>query len=274
MPHNNDVPALVSIVEPSVDTYRRSPGFAMFAGSVALAIWPRRPKEPEAEDRARPQNVVFPDEGSLAVTGAERGHDGTLCAASLPKELAMPNESRPTERSGLGYTAGRVETDEGNLESPKSGRRMSAEFGTAEPVPLAGYAAFAGLAGAGLGAFLIAARDRLPRHVAAGDFALLALATHALARIVAKDRVTRPLRAAFVRFQDSNGEVDEKPRGRGLRRVAGELVTSRGSLAPWIAGALGAGFVLAPRVARFVATVFGAVAIADAVNAGTKRLTN
>ena len=136
-----------------------------------------------------------------------------------------------------------------------------------EPTPLGGYAMLVGIWGAGVAAFLAAFADRLPRRVTWSDFAMMSLATHKLARIATSDWVTSPLRAPFVRYEKSAGagEVVEKSRGTGLRRAVGDLVTCKWCIAPWIAAALGAGFVLAPRATRFLATVFGAVAISDAL---------
>ena len=45
--------------------------------------------------------------------------------------------------------------------------------------------------------------------------------------MVAKDRVTAPLRAPFTRFEKSagSGEVEEAARGSGLKGGIGELVS-------------------------------------------------
>ena len=134
-----------------------------------------------------------------------------------------------------------------------------------KPMPLAGYAALLGIWSAGVGTFLALFHDRLPRRMSWGDFALMSVATHKLARIVTKDWVTIPLRAPFVRYEQARagGEVEETSRGRGMRRAVGDLLTCNFCIAPWIAALLGAGFVVKPRVARFLATLFSAVAISD-----------
>ncbi|MDX6226106.1 MAG: hypothetical protein QOE64_2482, partial [Frankiales bacterium] len=78
---------------------------------------------------------------------------------------------------------------------------------------MAGYAGFAGA-----GALLIR-RSRpdysRPRW---SDLALLAVATAKLSRLLARDRVTSPLRAPFTQFEDfaTADEVEESPRGSGL----------------------------------------------------------
>lgn len=148
-----------------------------------------------------------------------------------------------------------------------NGAGVFAGYSPDEPVPLGGYAMLAGIWGAGVAAFLAACGDRLPRRTSWSDFALLAVATHKLARIVTKDWVTSPLRAPFVRYEKSigAGEVEEKSRGGGLRRAIGDLLTCNWCIAPWIATLLGAGFVLRPRATRFLSMVFSAVAVSDAL---------
>jgi len=106
---------------------------------------------------------------------------------------------------------------------------------------------------------------RLPRRFGVLDLALLGIATHKLSRIVAKDRITGILRAPFVCYIKSTGagEVEEEPRGRGIQRGIGTLVSCPYCMGPWCAAALGFGFIFAPRVARFFAGIFASVAISD-----------
>jgi hypothetical protein len=59
--------------------------------------------------------------------------------------------------------------------------------------------------------------------------------------------------------------VEERARGRGLRRAVGDLLTCNWCIAPWVATLLEAGFVVRPRATRFLATVFSAVAMSDAL---------
>ena len=61
-------------------------------------------------------------------------------------------------------------------------------------------------------------QDRLPRKFGALDLALLAVATHKLSRIVAKDRITGVLRAPFVSY---NSQCWRGRSGRGTARAAG-----------------------------------------------------
>ena len=108
-------------------------------------------------------------------------------------------------------------------------------------------------------------QDRLPRRISLFDLALLGVATHKLSRIVAKDRITGILRAPFVSYIRSAGagEVEEEPRGHGIQRGIGNLVSCPFCVAPWCATALGFGFLFAPRGARFFAGILASVAASD-----------
>jgi hypothetical protein len=125
------------------------------------------------------------------------------------------------------------------------------------------------LAGALLGA-RVAGRT-LPRP-ALGDIALFGVATHKLSRLLAKDKVTAPLRAPFAEYDEKGGpaEVEERPRGSGTRRAVGELVTCPYCLDQWVAGGFAVGSIFAPRVTRLTASVLATVAIADFLQIGYK----
>lgn len=109
-------------------------------------------------------------------------------------------------------------------------------------------------------------RDRLPQRPAAADLVLTAAATQRLSRLVTKDRVTSVVRAPFTapRGEDAAPrEVDDTPRGRGLRRVIGELLVCPFCISQWIATAFAAGLLFAPRATRWIAGVFTAVGASD-----------
>lgn len=126
-----------------------------------------------------------------------------------------------------------------------------------EEMPLAGYAALLGLYNAGFAAMLVAAKQSgrdLPERVGYADLLVTGVATHKLGRIIAKDFVTSPLRAPFTKYKESAGagEMNEKSRGRGLRRAVGDLVSYPWRMAPWVAAGLAFGFVFKPRATRLV----------------------
>jgi uncharacterized protein DUF1360 len=136
--------------------------------------------------------------------------------------------------------------------------------------PLGGYAALTGTFAALCGAFITwlrASGRELPETIETRDLALVAIATHKSARLVARDRVTSTLRAPFTTFQDDAGpsEVDEAARGHGLRRAIGELLICPYCLSLWLATAFVAGLVVAPRSTRWIASTFVALTGADAL---------
>ena len=115
----------------------------------------------------------------------------------------------------------------------------------------------------------------LPERVDAKDLVLLGVATHKLSLIGAQDAVTSPLRAPFTELQEKESpkSLDEKPRGKGLRRSVGELLTCQFCLGMWVASLFTYGLVLAPRVTRLIATVFTVVTISDHLHQTYKALT-
>lgn len=137
-----------------------------------------------------------------------------------------------------------------------------------EEMPLAGYAALLLAYNAALFTGLRAAEKSgggFAEKVNLTDLALLAVATHKLSRIIAKDRVASPLRAPFMEYVEPAGEneIKEKVRGRGLRRAVGDLLHCPWCLNPWVAGALAFGMVFKPRATRILAGIFTAATAAD-----------
>jgi len=151
--------------------------------------------------------------------------------------------------------------------------------GDAAPeLPVRGYAAMMALFAGSFGAMVLAARrvSLLPDRTPIGDVVLIGVATHKLARIVTRERVTIPIRAAFTRYEGSDGagQVREVPRGRGLQRAIGNLLTCQYCVGPWIATALSAGLVFAPRATRLASSMLAMVTISDFLHqayAGTRR---
>jgi hypothetical protein len=135
--------------------------------------------------------------------------------------------------------------------------------------PLASYSVLTTVFSASFVGALVAAHragHRLPADITTKDVILTGVATHKLSRLIARDKVTSFVRAPFTRFQEATGhaEVDEAPRGSGLRLALGELLVCPYCLAQWIAGAFTVGHVTAPRLTRLLAAMWTAHAIADA----------
>jgi hypothetical protein len=105
----------------------------------------------------------------------------------------------------------------------------------------------------------------LPERIHERDVVLIGTATHKLSRLIAKERVTAVLRSPFTELQGRGGpaEFEERARGTGVRRAIGELLVCPWCVGLWIAAALSLGFVVAPRLTRFVAVVFSALTISD-----------
>ncbi|RKG76758.1 DUF1360 domain-containing protein [Corallococcus terminator] len=127
--------------------------------------------------------------------------------------------------------------------------------------PLGSYAALIGTFGTSMLGFLGwmgASGRRLPERLGWKDLALFGVATHAVTRLVALDRVTSTLRAPFVRFDSDStaGEVVETARGEGPRRALGELLDCPFCLSPWVATGFVAASTVRPRETRFVASIF------------------
>src|SRR4051812_3761973 len=143
------------------------------------------------------------------------------------------------------------------------------EYSHGDDRPLRSYAAFiTTYVTAVAGTVYIGRRRgvRLPDRISAGDFLLLASATHRLSRLVSKDSVTAVVRAPFTRYVEPTaaGEVHEEVRGQGLRHAVGELLGCPFCLGQWIGTAFVGGFVVAPRATRVVATAFAVVSVSDA----------
>jgi len=105
-----------------------------------------------------------------------------------------------------------------------------------------------------------------PRKIGVGDLLLAGVATHKVSRVIAKDRVTGPLRAPFTEFEEEGGpgEVEENPRQvGGMRQAIGELLVCPFCLAQWVATAALAGFAVVPRATRFICSIFAAVTVSD-----------
>src|SRR4028119_1102164 len=109
-----------------------------------------------------------------------------------------------------------------------------------EDISLSSYGVLAGVFNAIFALFLLLTKGTgksLPERVDARDIALLGMAAHKLSLMGAEDAVLSPLRAPFTELQEkaSPKKLDEKPRGEGLRRSVGELLTCKFCLGVWLA---------------------------------------
>jgi hypothetical protein len=143
---------------------------------------------------------------------------------------------------------------------------------------LSSYATLAGIFNLIFAGFLLAAKRMerpLPERIEARDIALLGVAAHKLSFVISNDAVTSPIRAPFTERQEKESpkSVEEKPRGTGLRKSIGELLSCQFCLGMWLSSFFTYGLVLAPRVTRLIATVFAVVTVSDHLHQTYKALT-
>lgn len=134
--------------------------------------------------------------------------------------------------------------------------------------PFLPYLGFMGLFGALVAAALAAAKRQgraLPDRVPAGQLLLVATASHKVSRLISKDKVTSPLRAPFTELEGEGGpaELEERSRGTGVRKAIGELLICPFCLGLWVIAGFSIGLLFAPRVTRFVASLFAALTVSD-----------
>jgi hypothetical protein len=125
-----------------------------------------------------------------------------------------------------------------------------------------------GIFNALLAGVLLLARRRgreLPERIGAGDLVTVGVASHKLSRLIAKDKVTSPLRAPFTELEESGGpsEFEERARGSGARKAIGEMLICPYCLGLWVVSAFSLGLVLAPRLTRLLTAMFSALTISD-----------
>ena len=148
-----------------------------------------------------------------------------------------------------------------------------------EDIPLFSYGVLAGVFNLVFALFLLVARVTgrpIPERIEARDIALLGMAAHKVSLVGSQDAVTSPLRAPFTEIQEKESpkKLDEKPRGEGLQRSVGELLTCKFCLGVWVASFFTYGLVLVPRLTRLVAAVFAVVTVSDHLHQVYKALMN
>jgi Protein of unknown function (DUF1360) len=127
------------------------------------------------------------------------------------------------------------------------------------------YAALSAGWGAALGTVLVAARDKGAEPVHPAEIVPLGIATFALAKLVAKEKIDAWVREPFV---EERPDGVRAPRGEGLRHAVGELLTCTRCVGTWSALALVGLRVTRPREARVVTALLGASAVNDVAQAG------
>src|SRR3712207_5705984 len=136
-----------------------------------------------------------------------------------------------TQRTGDGAEA---------IETPARGQDYRPAPIRREQLPTRDYAALVAVFNGAIAAALLArkcSREPLPERFDPQDLVLFALSTQKLSRVITKGKVTTAIRAPFTEVEGKGGagELEERPRGRGLRRAIGELLTCPFCIGTWIA---------------------------------------
>src|SRR5919199_1515401 len=130
---------------------------------------------------------------------------------------------------------------------------------------LGAMSVYAGLVAAGAAAVRASGKE-LPTRIPLGDAVLLTIGTFRLARRIAKDPVTAPVRAPFTSYQGTSGEAEVAEEVRehgGVKHAVGELLTCPFCMAQWVGTAFVVGYATAPRATRLAALTMTTVAGSD-----------
>jgi len=154
------------------------------------------------------------------------------------------------------------------VEQEEQAREQWREGESREEMPTRDYAALVAIFNGVLATTLLArkcSREPLPERVEPKDLALFAVATQKLSRVITKDKVTSAFRAPFTEVEGKGGpgELEERAKGRGLRRAVGELLTCPFCLGTWIASGFIYGYIFSPRVTRTLASIFAVSGLSD-----------
>lgn len=167
-------------------------------------------------------------------------------------------------------------TEEEGLKPVSSGRRWrwpGAASTPSSPTSPAHYALLEAAFLGGLGTVIALTRrsDRtgspaIPR----AEFPVLAIATFALADVIAKEKISTWLREPFVLEGADHKAV--KPEGDGLRYAIGELITCTRCVGTWSALALVGLRTASPSAGRATSTILALAGINDIAQSGFRLL--
>ncbi|MGB3681508.1 MAG: DUF1360 domain-containing protein [Rubrobacteraceae bacterium] len=155
-------------------------------------------------------------------------------------------------------------------------QELFSEYDHNDEVPIGAYATLVGVFSAIFAVFLLLTRltgRGLPERLQLADLALLGVATHKLSHLITNASVTSFIRAPVTELQEvkSPTNLDEKPRGEGLQKALGGLLTCKFCIGMWITAFFSYGLVLVPRTTRFVAGMFSILTLSDFMHQAYKR---
>lgn len=131
------------------------------------------------------------------------------------------------------------------------------------------YAAISAGYGALVAAVLLAAREHGDEPIRQAEIVPLGLATFALSKLIAKEKVESWVREPFLEELPSG---ERRPKGRRLRYAVGELLSCSRCVGAWSSLALVGLRLTRPREARVVTALLGTGAINDFLHAGFTHL--
>jgi Protein of unknown function (DUF1360) len=127
------------------------------------------------------------------------------------------------------------------------------------------YATLSAGYGALTGALVVAARSRDAEPIRPGELPVLGLATFALAKLVAKEKVDSWVREPFL---EERPDGVRRPKGRRLRYAVGELLSCTRCVGTWSALGLVGMRLLRPREAQVVMPMLALAAANDWLQSG------
>lgn len=127
------------------------------------------------------------------------------------------------------------------------------------------YAALSAGYGALTGALLVAARSKQTTPIRPGEMPALGLATFALAKLVAKEKVDSWVREPFL---EERPDGVRTPKGRRLRYAVGELLSCTRCVGTWSALGLVGVRLLRPREASVIVPMLALAAANDWLQTG------
>jgi hypothetical protein len=136
---------------------------------------------------------------------------------------------------------------------------------SATPTKPIDYATLSAGYGTLLGALLITARAKEAAPVRPGELPVMGLATFALAKLVAKEKVDSWVREPFL---EERADGERRPKGTRMRYAVGELLSCTRCVGSWSALGLVGMRLLRPREAQVVLPVLALAAANDWLQTG------
>ncbi|WP_053365594.1 DUF1360 domain-containing protein [Bacillus sp. FJAT-27245] len=105
-----------------------------------------------------------------------------------------------------------------------------------------------------------------------GLLALIGLASFRLTRVIVYDKITEFIRAPFHEERIEDGEVYIVPKGKGIRKWIGELISCYWCTGVWVSAGLLAAYAYFPKIGIPAILLFAVAAIASIIETIIGRL--